>query len=861
MKLTKKFLLAALAGLLASSTMAQSSDKVTIEKVEVRGNRRIPQDTIFYYIMNRAGDVFDRSKIQMDFQALYKTGLFKNLKVDVSDGESGKIIAFIVDEKPIIRAIEYEGVKSFKKSDILDKFNEEKLGLTVDSPYEPTKMKKAERIIKNLLVNNGRPLGTVTAAIDEIPPNSVRVTFKVDEGEKVRIGQISFSGNTIFSDRKLKASLKLNKERSLLSIFKGTDKYHHDKLLYDLEENLKAVYQQQGYLDMKYGEPSVKIAQGPRGFIPLFRKTKKQFFIDVPIDEGPQYKVSSLTFEGNTLFKGEQLSRMIGLEKGQIANFKAVKDGMESIKKLYGMYGYIDFDINPNVKTDKEKLTVDIAFSVEQGKQYKVNRVEFFGNTRTRDKVLRREFQLVEQELFSQTLLDLSVQRLNQLGLFEKIEEKDYEVKRNQEDATVDVNVTVQEKGQQSIGVTGGVSGYQGSFLGLNYSTNNFLGYGEKLSLDATIGTKMLNASFSFTDPYFLDTNTLFGFSLYKRRYKYDINDYTGYYNNRADAYALYTQRTTGFNVTFGRPLSMFWRFYTTYELQNMAFPLNDIKSDYRWIVESQLFGVNPGVDLNKALSGLIRSEVTARLDYNSTDDFYFPRRGKEISLSCSVSGGPLGGDFNLISPRGDLKWYLTDRLISRGRHVLAIHANAQYTSPFKTTKAVPFFERFFMGGEYDIRGFDIRGVSPWAVLSRIEKDNAGNPIIDPVTGLPRRQDTVQPIGGDLSLLGQVEYRIPLVGPVRLSLFADAGLSTIVQKSKLGFSPDTNIYLLDSTNRKLRTSTGAEFQIMLPMINAPFRLIFSYNPNRINEHFVTKDHGFDYREPRTNVLFSIGKSF
>lgn len=849
---------------LGSATLTAQQGEL-IEKVEVRGNHRIPQDSVIFYIMTRPGDVYDQQKILQDFNALYRTNLFRNVKVDVTAGQTGKIVTFIVEEKPIIRSIEYEGIKSFKKSDVLDKFSEEKLGLSVDSPFEPTKTKKAERIIMNLLVLNGRPLGKVDSIIEDIPPNSVKITFKVTEGEKVRIGKITFTGIKVFNNGKLKDTLKLDKERGIISMFKGTDKYHHDKLLYDIDENVKALYHQHGYLDVKFGEPEVEITTGPRGFLPLFRKTKKQFYITIPVEEGRQYRVNSIAFEGNTLFKSEQLIKGINLKKGEIANFKAVKDGMEEIKKLYGMYGYIDFDIVPNTKYDQENLLVDITFNIDQGKQYRVNQIEFFGNTRTRDKVLRREFALIEQEVFSQAMLDLSLQRLNQLGLFEKLEEKDYQIKRNADDGTVDVNLTVQERGQQSVGFTGGFSGYQGSFIGVNYSTNNFLGYGERLGLDMILGSKILNFSFDFTDPYFLDTNTLLGFSVYRTRYRYDYNMYS--YIQYENPESLYTQKTLGFNVTLGRPLTTFWRYYFTYKYQLLSFPEDDINSSYRPQLEYTIAGINPGLSLEDAFDGMLRSEVTARLSYNSTDAFFFPTRGREIDAGVSMAGSIFGGDFNIITPYVDMKLYLRDRLISRGRNVLALHARGQYTRPYGDTIAVPLFERYVMGGENDIRGFDIRSVSPMAIMSTIQRDTDGNPLIDPDTGLPQRVDVPTVLGGDLSVLGQLEYRIPVAGPVSLALFVDAGMTTVTQRNKLGFSETTQVYLLEATNRKPRSSAGLELQFMLPMVNAPFRLIFAYNTLRMNTDIMYYDHSnqvfktLNWREPKTNIQFTIGKSF
>ena len=162
------------------TAIVPAQSKQTIEKIEIRGNHRIPEDTIFYYIITRPGDIYDKNKVLRDFRALHKTNLFKNIKVDVADGETGKIVTFILEEKPIVRSIDYEGNKSFKKSDILDKFSEEKLGLTVDSPYEPTKIKKAEQIIKNLLILNGRPLGSVNTVVEDIPPNSVKILANFD---------------------------------------------------------------------------------------------------------------------------------------------------------------------------------------------------------------------------------------------------------------------------------------------------------------------------------------------------------------------------------------------------------------------------------------------------------------------------------------------------------------------------------------------------------------------------------------------------------------------------------------------------------------------------------------------------------
>ena len=284
--------------LLGSAAAAQQPpSKVIIERIDIRGNRRIPEDTVRFYIQSRPGEPYDESRLEFDLRALYKANFFENIEVQERDGDTGKIITFVLKEKPLIRAIEYVGNKSFTESNILDAFKEKKVGLTIDSQYDPSKIRAAERALKDLMVENGKPLGTVHDEVEPIPPSSVRVRFVMDEGPKVRIGQIRFTGNKVFSDSKLKDSLKLNKERNMITMFKGTDKYHAEKLEYDIETNLKAYYKENGYMQVQVGEPLTRIFEGPRGAVPMFRKTKEQFFVEIPIDAGDQYRLGKLELQ------------------------------------------------------------------------------------------------------------------------------------------------------------------------------------------------------------------------------------------------------------------------------------------------------------------------------------------------------------------------------------------------------------------------------------------------------------------------------------------------------------------------------------------------------------------------------------
>jgi outer membrane protein insertion porin family len=846
----------------AQQFVQPAKPEITIERIDIRGNRRIKEEDVRFYIQARPGDTYDEERLQLDLRALYKEAKwFEKIQITSMDGDTGKIVTFLLEEKPLIREIKYVGNKSFTESNILDHFKERKVGITVDSVYEPSKARAAERALRELLLQNGKPLGTVRTEIESVPPSSVRLKFIVDEGPKVRIGDIRFVGNMIFPEADLKSALKLTKERGLMTMFKGTDKYHREKLEYDLETNLRAYYQEHGYMQAQIGEPLTRIFEGPRGKIPMFRKTKEQFLVEIPIEAGDQFHIGELKLNNCGIFNCEALLRMFDLNKGDVLNYKKVKSTVENIKKLYGNYGFIDVELLQDFNPQPGTKLVDLAFDVNPGKQFLVHRIDFDGNTKTRDKVMRREFNLEEGKVFSSQLLDLSVQRLNMLGYFEKIEEKDYNVMPDQKTSMVDVNVKVKEKSQQSIGLTGGISGISGSFIGLNYQTNNFMGRGESLEFALTAGTRQTDFVVSFTEPYLLDTRWNMGVSVFNSRNRFDtysVYGYTDYVTGKPSE--LFTQRTTGITLNFSRPLFMsWWRLGASYTYQNIS--VSDIAPGYEAFALGQFAGVVPGGDAEAALSGIIRSEFTPSLSYNSTNAYFNPTRGTSISLSVGIAGGVLGGDFNLIRPTVEYRHFLPDKWISNRRNTIGIRLVGQYVKTYKNS-TVPFFDRFFIGGETTIRGFDIRSISPLAITATRALDTQGNPIIDLNSGLARIDRSINPIGGDITGLLNAEYRIPIAGPLTVAAFFDVGMTSVLDQSVLGvFGNTTTNTLIKGSNYVPRSSTGVEISFMLPMVNAPFRLIFAYNPQIFNKSVMVGTVPFGIKEPRRDIKFTVGRSF
>ncbi len=836
-----------------------------IEDIRIVGNRRIPESTILYYVQTKENDPYNEQQILRDYRNLLNTNFFTDAKVMVEEGETGAIVIFEVKERPLIRALAYQGMKSFKESDVLEKFRDMRVGLTVDSPFDESKLPRARKALRSLLELNGKPLGTVDVQVEPITASSVKLTFVIDEGPKVRIGSIRFEGNTVLTDEELRDALKLNKERGPIVLFKGHDKYIPDKLEYDVQVNLLAKYREKGYIYAKAGDPKVEIVEGPRGLLLGFRKTQQQYYITIPIEEGEQFRIGKFDIVGVQTFDKEVVRRGYLLQEGDIVNYTQLKESTDKLKELYSTLGFLDMNALPDINPDLQAKTVDITINVTEGKRYIVDQINFAGNTKTRDKVLRREFLLEEKQEYNGKLLEYSILRLNQLGFFEEIKEDDYEVIKRPEVSEVDILVKVKERSQQSIGLTGGVSGISGSFFGINYQTNNFRGRGERIDVQLLTGTRTSNYLFSYTQPYFLDTRLSLGLSVFNQRYRFDT--YTAFFGliSPDNNIPLYTRKSSGFTVSGSYPLGRWTRGGLRYSLQNIK--IDDVNDIFRDFAFNQLIGFTPGGSLEDARKGIIRSEITPTYIYNSKNSYFTATQGSELSVEVPVSGGPLGGTFNLIRPYVEFQNFRPDRLLSGGRNTFAFRVMLMHIIPYGNLPngepmTAPFFERIFSGGEFSLRGFDIRSVSPWAFVKAPLLDEAGNPIIDPSTGLPSISEQILPVGGDTSALVTGEYRVPLVGPLQLTGFVDFGTSTVLRKENLVlFGPNTAIDLLEDTNNIWRMSTGAEVQFLLPVINQPFRLIFAYNPLRLDTHVTFSGIRFPLREPGTNMKFTVGYNF
>ena len=853
-----------------------------ITEIVIHGNRRIPADTVKARIFTHPGDVYDAAGLERDFNSLWNTGYFEDIRFEREQTPKGWRIHVYVKEKPTIREINYTGLSSVSTSDVLDRFKERKVGLSVESQYDPTRIKKAEVAIKDLLAEHGRQFATIRSEVRSIPPAAVGITFVVKEGPKVKVGRIKFQGNRNINSRTLRAAMKNLKPIGiphsifLENIFAKT--YDATKLEEDTER-VRSEYQNRGYFKVLVQDPKTEIHDtGHTGVhIPLLQKGPgKAVDITMPIEEGDKYRLAAITFKNNkALSNGKALRGLFPIKDGDIFSREKVAKGLENLRKAYGEYGYINFTSVPDTRFDDEKKLIFLDIDVDEGKQFYVRRIEFQGNTTTRDKVIRREIALEEGQVYNSRLWEFSLLRLNQLGYFEQLKPDDPNAtdrKLDEKEGYVDLTLKVKEKGKNSIGLNGGVSGLEGAFIGLSYTTNNFLGLGETLQIQASIGNLMRSVLFGFTEPYLWDRPLQAGFTVYTTRTSYNqAKQYailTGQQLNLPSYYLQnlqnYTQSSVGFTTSISYPLHRsLKRVGITYSFDNSS--LIALSDASKALFTNLAFR---GINGPNALNGIITSKILPSFSINTLDAAYQPHHGKQIFLGGELAG--IGGTVKSVRPIVQYKQFFP---MQKRRNAVGLNFQASFLTGYGGLVAPPF-QRFYMGGENDLRGFDIRSISPIAFLPNKTIINLTNPDGSVVLKNPNnpRQgpyqipipiaSIVQP-GGDFSTFGNVEYRISIVGPVTLAPFMDIGVDPIIRQSQLrinsGQLSDINTAsfgcpALDisfncvggqhltfsqflkpaaGTNWTPRMSTGLELQVMLPVINAPFRIYWAYNPVRL----------------------------
>ncbi len=760
---------------------------VIVERVEVRGNQYLPTETILYYVSTKPGTIYDESVIRADFRRLWAVGFLDNMSVEENDTAAGnKVILFTVSERKRVQIVDYRGSKALTKTAIEDKLKEKEAAIKLDSFFDPSKARQVEDVIRDMLKDKGRLFGTVKHEARTVGGSGEQVTFTIDDGPKTKIKSIEFENNTVYSDGRLRGEMKKLKQAGFwnLSWLSGKATYNEEKWGED-QELLRDHYLNAGYVTAAIGQPKITYVDGESG---LFRKKPvKWMMIQIPVEEGEIYRVGKVSFEGMKLFKPELVLPIFKIHEGQIYSEKELKKGFEKLRDAYGAQGYFQYTGFTRRTPNKDSKTVDLVLDITEDKQYFVGKINFAGNDSTRDKVIRREVYLTEGEVFNTELLKLSIRRINQLGYFKPIESAPNLAPSQLADDKIDVTLKVEEQNRNQFTFGGGVSGLEGRFLNASFQTSNFLGQGETFQISAQTGKRTKNYQFAVTEPYLFDRPITAGIDLYKRRIIYQTYASANVFGYQDDR--------TGASFTTGFPLGRFSRVFLNYAYEVVTISQSEIDPNdplnFSTPTISQSFFVE---DLGKRRE----SRLSPSLVYNTVDNPFTPHRGVKLTLSGQFTGGPLGGSLNYFRPDVEGIVYIPHTK----KTALGLRAQVGFITPFSDTAVIdpvtgrsslPFYLRFYMGGEQQIRGYNIRAVGP------------------------REPSSSALVGGDKYALFNAEYYIDVVGPVRALLFFDAGQA---------FLAGDRI-----TPKTFAVSTGAEVRFIMPVLNVPFRLIYAINPN------------------------------
>ncbi len=689
---------------LPASAGAQGLEGAPITSIDVRyvGPETIAKDRILANMRTKVGGPYSETTVEDDIRALYETGKIQNVRIFGEPAGNGVRVQVILATRSLVTEIEIAGAQSYKAGTLRGKIK-----FKVPSPADAGKLEEGRQNIVDFYQRKGFPgVDVQLQLVTDENRGTARAIYTINEGERGAIEDVRFEGNTKFSDRVLRKQMK-TKAKSLISFFDKSGRLDPAQLQQDLD-SVREFYQNRGYIDIAI--PEVRQERFPKGVR-----------LVVVVTEGDQYRVGKLAFVGQETAKEAGLRALVKLKEGSIYTPKGLKEDMKAITDGYGAGGFVDADIRPQ-GVPAGPGTVDLTYVIVEGDRSFVERVNIAGNTRTKDKVLRREISILPGDVFNTVRVETSKARLENLGYFEKVD-------TYPEDTGVpgrkDLLVQVQEKRTGALNFGAGFStiesllGFveltQGNFDVLNYPT--FTGGGQKFRARVQVGTKQQNYLISLTEPYFLDQRLSVGGDIFFRE--------AGFLSS------IYDQRNYGFALSVRKPVS----------------PFLSVSLDYR-IEEIDIFNVSVLASpiIQMEAGERLKSVISTTVLWDTRDSVFLTRRGHRVVFTPQISGGFLGGNtqnygFNI---EGSQYFLLPFDII------LTLNGEVGAIDVWGSGDRVPLFDRLFLGGANDLRGFNFRDVGP-------------------------RDENGEPIGGQTLARATIEATMPLIPRVRGAVFYDTG--------------------------------------------------------------------------------------
>jgi outer membrane protein insertion porin family len=623
---------------------------VLVKELAVEGNRRVQEAVILGRVRTTLGGPFSTSQLSEDVRSVFALGFFDDVQLRVEDFEGGVKVTFVVVERPFVRDVDFVGNRKASAAEL-----QEKIDLKLGNVYNPVDVQRARERMKDFYEDEGYFEVQITPDIERFADGDVKVVFTIDEGRQMKIERIRVSGNQGLTDGQIKDAME-TQERQYY-ILRGT--VQRQRLENDIDRILQ-LYNDHGYIHARVESHDVAVD-----------REKARVTIHITVVEGAQHRVSTVALTGVTLLPESEVRRQVKLKPGDVFSRAQLRDSVRAIEELYSNIGRASVDINPRIEPLPENR-IAVTLEVGEGPTVYVERINIAGNVRSQDKILRRELQMAEGDIFTLRKLQRSRQRLVNLGYFERVE---VTTAPGADRTKIVVNVDVTERPTGLFSIGGGYSS-QDSFLGtIDLSQNNFLGRGWQLALRLRGGANTQQGILSFTEPWLFDRPLAAGFDLFNVRRQFIEYDYD----------------SLGGGVRLSHPFEEYWRWNAAYRLSRDE--ITNIEADLNSALESER-GVR--------VTSLVQGAVTR----DSRDNIQMPSRGGTLSLVTDVAG--LGGDSQFVKTVASATHF---QPIWFG-HILSGRLEAGYGFGYGD-EDLPLFERFYLGGANSIRSFKSRQISP----------------------------------------------------------------------------------------------------------------------------------------------------
>jgi outer membrane protein insertion porin family len=624
-----------------------------IVEVQIKGNQRIEEDAIRRILKVKKGDIYNKKNISEELKTVFKMGYFDDVRVDAETVADGKIITFMVKEKPTVRTILVEGNTWVYDDDEIKENLTIRKGSILNINTLQSDMRRIEELYKEKNFYNAK----VKFNVYPQKENQADIEYEIDEGEKFLVQKIEFVGNSAYSDDDLKGEMDTSEE-NMFSWISSAGSLNEENLGRDMAK-LTAFYHNNGYVRAKVGEPEVKFEEGG-------------ITITVRIVEGAQFKVGEVTMIGDLIIPAEQLMEKIKIIEKEYYNRDTLRLDVIKLSDIYSDEGYANVDIAPRIKQNAAKSAVDIDFEISKGQQVYFEDITISGNSRTRDKVIRRELQIYEQELYGGRLLKRSIRNLFRLDYFEDVK---VDTVKGSADDKMKLRINVVEKNTGAFAFGGGYGNVENFFGTASISDRNLFGRGQTLGFQAQLGSKTTKYTLSFTEPWLFDIPLSASADIYNWKYQY----------------STYDKDSIGSNVSLGYPLIDYSRLYLTY-----TYDIADINN----------VSDNAANSIKNDAGESIKSSISTRLKYDSRDDAFHPTEGSFHSGSYEFAG--LGGTVGFNKIVGETGWYYP--LI--WKFIGVLHGKVGYVKELEG-KTLPDYEKFYMGGTDGLRGFERDDIAP----------------------------------------------------------------------------------------------------------------------------------------------------